>query len=287
MSRAKRSSKKEVKTPAKSNARDTKAKEPPHKDVPKLRITPGAGWNADNFNYLKSVPLDQLSDSIYKMFDIPLLYMDDDRHAAIRIFVEFHVQVFHLAVQFPEIYKSMKVIAMLSDYLACVPAFASSRDSFSDWVARARIELENGDFSRPDVQLIEGFIESNLRPNAHVLHFVLTHDIVRTYDREGLKLFRTVLPVKQEKEKKQAAAAAADLEKKLEVVEAFVVVDEGLNEAKFARERELQEQMKEFIAEKFEEINEVVERRQEQLLTQIVAIQEALDGTAKKGKRPE
>jgi len=278
MSPAKKVTKKEIKPPVKREAKQSTIREPPHKEVPKLRIAPGAGWNAENFNYLKSIPPEQLSDSIYKMFDIPLLYKGDDRHTAIRIFVEFHVQAFQLAVQFSEIYKSMKVIAMLSDYLSCVPAFACSRDSFSDWVARARTELENGDFTRPDVLLIENFIESNLRPNSHVLHFVLTHDIVKKYDQEGLKLFRTVLPVKEVKEKD------SQVQEKVEVVEAFVVVDERLNQAKLQRERELQEQLKEFIAEKFEEINEVLERRQEQLLGQIAIIQEAIDGSAKKGK---
>jgi hypothetical protein len=50
----------------------------------------------------------------------------------------------------------------------------------------------------------------------------------------------------------------------VEVVESFGIVDESLNEAKLQREREVVEQLKEFIAQKFEEIGEVVERRQEQ-----------------------
>jgi hypothetical protein len=260
--------------PKSSTLKDTKTREAPHKEVPKLRVSPGAGWNVENFNYLKNIPPDQVPDSIYKMFDIPLLYKDDERHAAIRIFVEFHTHTFTLATQFAEIYKSMKVIAMLSDYLASVPAFSSSRDSFNDWVTRVRVELDGGDFTKPDVQIVENFIESHLRPNAHVLHFVLTHDTVRRYDREGLKLFRSVLPPRPEKE-------AKDVEEKVEVVESFAIVDEGLNEAKLQRERELQDQLREFIAEKFEEINEVVERRQDQLVAQIVQLQDVIEGTTR------
>jgi hypothetical protein len=212
------------------------------------------------------------------MFDIPLLYKNDERHVAIRIFVEFHVRAFGLATQFPEIYKSMKMIAMLSDYLASVPAFASSRDSFNDWVMRVRVELDNGDFTKPDVQLVEAFIESQLRTNAHVLHFVLSDDIVKKYDKEGLKLFRTVLPPRPEKD------TAKKAEEKVEVVESFGIVDESLNEAKLEREREVVEQLKEFIAQKFEEIGEAVERRQEQLVVQIVTLQEAIDGTVRTRK---
>jgi hypothetical protein len=266
---------KPAKPPPKPGAlKDTKGREAPHREVPRLRVSPGAGWNAENFNFLKSIPPDQVPESIYKMFDIPLLYKGDEIHAAIRIFVEFHAQTFALATQFAEIYKSMKVIAMLSDYLASVPAFSSSRDSFNDWVTRVRVELDSGDFTKPEVQIVENHIESQLRPNAHVLHFVLTHDTVRRYDKEGLKLFRSVLPPRPEKE-------AKDVEEKVEVVESFAIVDESLNEAKLQRERELQEQLREFIAEKFEEISEVVERRQDQLVAQVVQLQDVIEGTAR------
>jgi hypothetical protein len=265
-------------SPKTKDPKDTKSREPAHKEAPKLRINPGAGWNVDNFNYLKSIPAEQVPDSIYKMFDIPLLYKNDEQHAAIRIFVEFHIQTFQLALQFLEIYKSMKMIAMLSDYLASVPAFSSSRDSFNDWVTRVRVELENGDFTKTDVQMVETFIETQLRANAHVLHFVLTHDTVKRYDKAGLKLFRTVPPPRPEKE------SANNTEEKVEVVESFAIVDESLNEAKLQRERELQEHLREFMVEKFEEIGEIVERRQEQLLTQMIVLQEALDGT-NRGKK--
>jgi hypothetical protein len=261
--------------PKTKELKDTKMREPPHKEVPKLRVNPGAGWSAENFNFLKSIPPAEVPDSIYKMFGIPLLYKTDDQHSAVHIFVEFHARAFGLAAQFAEIYKSMKMIAMLSDYLASVPAFASPRDSFNDWVTRVRVELDNGDFTKADVQLVEAFIESHLRANAHVLHFVLTDDIVKRYDKEGLKLFRTVVPPRPEKD------AANKPEEKVEVVESFAVVDERLNDAKMQRERELQEQLREFVAQKFEEISEVVERRQDQLIAQIVGLQDAIDGTGR------
>jgi hypothetical protein len=274
---ARRSAKAAPKPLPKKEIKDTKSKEPPHKEPPKLRLVPGGGWNADNFNYLKTIPPELLTDSIYKMFDIPLLYKADERHAAIRIFLEFHVDAFQMAKQFAEIYKSMKVIALLSDYLICVPSFASSRDSFTDWFARARAELDGGDFTKADIQIIETFIESNLRNNAHLLHFVLTHEIVKQYDQEGLKLFRTVAPPPQKN-------SQVKTEEKVAPIEAMVVIDESLNQAKIMRDRELQEQLSAFVAEKFEEINEVLERRNDQLLGQIAGLQDMIDGGVKKGK---
>jgi hypothetical protein len=266
-----------AKPPPKKELKETKTKEL-QKEVPKLRLVPGAGWNVDNFNYLKTISPDLLADSIYKMFDIPLLYKADERHAAIRIFVEFHVEAFQMARQFVEIYKSMKVIAMLSDYLNCVPSFSSSRDSFTDWVARARAELDGGDFTKPDVQLIDDFIETHLRRDAHIVHFVLTHDIVKKYDQEGLKLFRTVAPPpKKDAQVKQEEVVAP--------IETLVVIDESLNQAKIQREREIQEQLAQFVADKFDEINEALERRNDQILAQIATLQEAIDGPKKPPKR--
>jgi hypothetical protein len=268
-----KSAKAAPKPPPKKDLKDAKAKEV--KEAPKLRLVPGAGWNVDNFNYLKTIPPELLADSIYKMFDIPLLYKADDRHNAIRIFVEYHVEAFQMARQFTEIYKSMKIIAMLSDYLNCVPSFASSRDSFTDWVARARAELDGGDFTKPDVQLIDDFIETHLRRDAHIVHFVLTHDIVKKYDQEGLKLFRTVAPPpKKDAQVKQEEVVAP--------IETMVVIDESLNQAKIQREREIQEQLAAFVVEKFDEINEALDRRNDQVLMQIAALQELIDGGAKK-----
>jgi hypothetical protein len=269
-----KSAKAAPKPPPKKEVKDPKGKEQ-HKEAPKLRLVPGAGWNVDNFNYLKTLPPEMLGDCIYKMFDIPLIYKADERHAAIKIFVEYHVDAFQMARQFTEIYKSMKVIALLSDYLNCVPSFSSSRDSFTDWVARARSELDGGDFTKPDVQLIDDFIETHLRRDAHIVHFVLTHDIVKKYDQEGLKLFRTVAPPpKKDAQVKQEEVAAP--------IETMVVIDESLNQAKIMREREIQEQLAAFVVEKFDEINEVLDRRNEQILAQIAGLQDLIDGGAKK-----
>jgi len=67
-------------------------------------------------------------------------------------------------------------------------------------------------------------------------------------------------------------------------VEPVFVVDEGLNEAKIRKERELQEHLQEFVEQRFEEIAEVLERRHEQLLEKILRMEEAIDGTGKRRK---
>jgi hypothetical protein len=167
----------------------------------------------------------------------------------------------------------MKVLAILSDYLGCVPHFASSNTGFADWCRRSKTEIENGDFAQPEVDVIETYIDGNLRENSQVLHFVLTHEIVKKYDQEGLKLFRPVIQVQQEDTDVK--------EEKVEVVETFCFVDESLNEAKIQRDKELQDQLAKMFAEKFDMINEVLEKRNEGLISQLIVIQEGIDGPTK------
>jgi hypothetical protein len=73
-------------------------------------------------------------------------------------------------------------------------------------------------------------------------------------------------------------------EEKVEVVEWFSIVDESLKEAKLQREGEVQEQQKDFIAEKFEEINEVMECQHKQLVIETVTLQNVNDGTTRTNK---
>ena len=199
------------------NARDSKSKkeeQPP----PRLILNAGAGWTLENYNYVKAQPPEKLTDNIYKIFGIPLLYKTSVEHPAIQIFVEFHQTAFTFAQQFTDTGKALMTLMILTDYIGNVPAFSSSKDSFAQWVERATKVIQTCEFTPAERQLVTSYINNNLRTNAHVLHFVITHEAMKKLDAEGLKLFHPASAPKKENTDEEDAAVPdpnAELEAQL------------------------------------------------------------------------
>lgn len=191
---------KQKRTPSSKDLKETKQPTAAQLKVEaaKLRLSPGSGWIPENYRYLKTLPVTDITDNIYKMFSIPLMYKNDESRAAIHIFVEFQVESFNFSLQFADITKAMRTIALLNDFIGCVPSFNSSKVSFGEWAEKAQRQIAAFEFTSQETQNMLNYINKNLKTNAHIYHFVLTNDAIQKMDAEGLKLFRPVIIERQE-----------------------------------------------------------------------------------------
>ena len=263
------------------NVRDSKSKkeeQPP----PRLVLNAGAGWTLENYNYVKAQPPEKLTDNIYKIFGIPLLYKTSVEHPAIQIFVEFHQTAFTFAQQFTDTGKALMTLMILTDYIGNVPAFSSSKDSFAQWVERATKVIQTCEFTPAERQLVTSYINNNLRTNAHVLHFVITHEAMKKLDAEGLKLFHpATAPKKENTDEEDAAVPDPNAELEAQLAAAAAAERGAAEEAQ--RQAELQQAVEAIVTENMTRLKAAVDGRNEKLLQQMLAIEEAQTG--KGGRR--
>jgi hypothetical protein len=246
-------------------------------EPPRLTISPGAGWTVENYNVMKAAPKEKLTDNIYKIFGIPLLYKTSSEHPAIQIFVEFHLSAFAFAQQFVDTGKALMTLMILGDYLGNVPAFSDSKSSFGEWVQRTTKVIQNTEFTPAEQHIVMSYINNNLRANAHVLHFVITHEAMQRLDSEGLKLFHPVFAAKKEKTDVidvKAPDPKAELEAQLAAAAAAAAG--AAEEAR--RKQELQHQIETILNESMTKMRSAVDSRNEVLMQGLVEAQERLDG---------
>lgn len=275
---------KKAKIPEK-NAKDAKGRKlkEDQNDAQKITLTPGIGWSTDNFIYMKTVPQQQVCDELYNMFGIPMEMKEDTSKPAVQVFVEFQLSSFNFAQQFQDAAKAMSVIAILSDYIASVPAFSNTKDSFSQWVEKATAQIQSFDFTPNEQNTIIQYLNKNIRANAHIHHFVLTKEAVRQAESDGLKLFRSLLVEKKDGDDVDDAEL---LQKQAEMDEQRRLLEQSMKEKREAEEKERQEQLtvaiEEIIKENFDRIRSALEQRNESLLSTIMSLEEKIDGNVKK-----
>ena len=266
---------------AAGNVRESKAKKE-DQEPPRPVLNAGAGWTLENYHYVKSQPPEKLNDNIYKIFGIPLLYKTSLEHPAIQIFVEFHQTAFTFAQQFTDAGKALMTLMILTDYIGNVPAFSSSKDSFAQWVERATKVIQTCEFTPAERQLVTSYINNNLRTNAHVLHFVLTHEAMKKLDEEGLKLFHPATAPKKENTDEEDATVP-DPNAELEAQLAAAAAAERSAEEEAQRQAELQQAIEAIVTENMTRLKTAVDARNEKLLQQLLALEEKFDG--KGGRR--
>ena len=281
MSPPRKSKKEKEKTP-----KDTPKKQ--KEEIPEpvnIEFTPGVGWTNENYAFLKTLPNDQVLDKIYEMFGIPLSYKTDKNKSAIQVFAEFHQSSFQFAQQFQETTKALSFIAILNEYISSVPAFNSAKDSFSSWLEKATEQIHSLDYAPTEQQAILQYLNKNIRQNAHILHFVLTKDAVEEAEKEGIKLFRTVVIDKRQQSEEELRLAA---QKQSEFEQQQRMLEQAMREKKEAEEREKQEQIakaiQEMMAENFSRIQETLEKRNDQLMARLLQIEAEIDSSSKKQK---
>ena len=251
----------------------------------KVEFTPGVGWTNENYAFLKTLPNDQVLDKIYEMFGIPLSCKTDKNKSAIQVFAEFHQSSFQFAQQFQEPTKALSFIAILSEYISSVPAFSSAKDSFSSWIEKATKQIKSLDYTPTEQQAIVTYLNKNIRQNAHILHFVLTKDAVEEAEKEGIKLFRTVVIDKRQPTEEELRLAA---QRQSEFEQQQRMLEQAMREKKEAEEREKQEQIakaiQEIMAENFSRIQETLEKRNDALMAKLLAIEADIEASSKKPK---
>ena len=267
--------------------RETPSRKPKDEPIEPINVefTPSAGWTTDNYLYLKTLPNDQILDKIYEMFGIPLSYKTDKTKSAIQVFAEFHQSAFQFVQQFPETTKALSFIAILSDYISSVPSFSSAKDSFSTWLEKATKQIESLDYSPNEQQAILAYLNKNIRQNAHIVHFVLTKDAVEMAEREGINLFRIVEVDNKSTSEEEARLAA---QRQNEYEQQQLMLQKAMKEKKEAEEREKQEKLakaiQEIMTENFARIQETLEKRNDALVAQLMAIEAQIDASQKKSK---
>lgn len=266
------------------DARDSRSKNIVEEPA-KLVLNPGAGWTNENYHYIKTVPREKLENELYKMFGVPLMYKTDPEHAAIKIFIEYHITSFLFASQFADASKALMVLTLLTDYLGNVPAFSSSKSSFGLWVERASKVIQNTDFTQQETQVIMSYISNNLRANSHVLHFVITNEFIQKMDQEGLKLFKPIIAVKKENaEENNNQGPSPDDELEAQLAAAALAERGAAEEAQ--RQLELAQSIEGMVAESLNTIKTALDQRNDVLIQQLFAIEDRIDGTSKRRKPP-
>jgi len=258
---------------------DARKKEEP--EAPRLTVNPGAGWTLENYNFLKAAPKEKMADNIYKIIGIPLSYKTK-AHPVIQVLVEFHQAAFAFAQQFSDAGKALMALMILTDYIGNVPAFGNSVNSFNQWIERSGKVIQASEFSPAEQQVVMTYINRNLRANAHVLHFVITHDAMKKLDAEGLELFHPVIPIKSE-DSDEADKRGPDLKAELEAQLAAAAAAEKGAAEEAKRKLEIQQGIEAAITESMAKLKAAVDSRNEQLLQQMMVIEERLEG--KPGKK--
>jgi sulfur relay (sulfurtransferase) complex TusBCD TusD component (DsrE family) len=270
---------------ARRDSKDTRGKKEEPEPV-KLTLTPGAGWTLENYNFLRLAPKEKLTDNIYKIFGIPLLYKDSSDHPAIQVLVEFHSTSFNFAQQFVDAGKALMTLMILTDYITNVPAFSNSRDSFSQWAERATKVIQNTEFTPAEQNVIMLYINNNLRSNAHVLHFVVTHEAIQRMDEEGLKLFHPVIVPKKQEDTEEETLPDPKIELEAQIAAAAAAERGAAEEAR--RKLEIQQAIEGILANTIARLQNAVETRNDQMITQILAVEDRIDSKgAKKAPVPK
>ena len=277
-----RKSKKEKPEKPPKEVKEKKNKEE-HPEPVKVELVKGAGWTPENFCYIKTLPNDQVLNCIYEIFGIPLSFKTDKSKSAIQVFAEFHQSSFQFAQQFTDTSKALNIIAILSDYISSVPAFQTAKDSFATWLEKATTQIKALEFSQSEQQAIITYLNKNIRSNSHILHFVLTKEAVEQAEKDGIKLFRTVSMERNALSDQEALLAQ---QRQSEFEQQQLQLEQAMKEKKEAEEREKQEQLaqaiQEIMAENFAKIQETLEKRNDSLISQLLALEEQIDGHQKK-----
>jgi hypothetical protein len=249
-------------------------------ELPKSILTPSAGWTAENYCFLKSAPESRLAENIFKILGVPLAYKDSPDHPAVDVLIEFHISSFFFAQQLPDTNKALMALMLLTDYIGNVPAFGNSRDSFSHWLERTTRIVQASDFTPAEQQLMLSYVNTNLRANAPVLHYVISHEAMQELDAEGLQLFKPVIPVRKESalEETPEAGDVPEAEVDIEAQLSAAVAAERWAAEEARKKKEVQTALEAMLAESAARLKQAVDGRCEPIFQKIVMVEERLYG---------
>lgn len=262
---------------------DGRGKTNSQQDVPKPTLKSGCGWIVENYQYMKMLPTEKLLNGIHQIFAIPLQYKNDTKHIAVQVFTEYHINSFTFAQQFTDNGKALMVLMILSDYIGNIPSFSNSNESFSLWYEKTSKIIQNSEFTAQEQQAIMTFINTGLRPNYHLFHYILTHQEMKKLDLEGLKLFKPLAPAKKENADDDQANAPdpnAELEAQLA---AAALAEKGAAEAEQKR-IEMQQAVESMVNENMARIKSALDARNEQVVQNIFSTEDRVIKQAKQNK---
>jgi len=269
----------------KKEAKEGKGKKEEVLDAPKLILTPGSGWTSDNFLYMKTSQNEQIIDDTYAIFGIPIEYKYDTKKIAYHIFVEYHVSSFQFAQQFQDVSRAMNVLAILSDYISLVPAFANSKEAFSEWIQKATEQIRSLEFTANESQAVISYLNKSIKTNSHIMNFIFTKESIQELEKEGLRLFRTSFNDPNDSQESRDALA---FQKQSEFEAQQLLIAQAMKEKKEAEEKQKQAELaaaiEQAIIENFSRIQNQIDLRNEQIMSHILSLEEKIDGP-QKGKK--
>ena len=290
--------------PPKAKGRGSNAQSQPI-ESPKPKLQIGSGWNIDNLSYFHSIPPENVSDELYKMFGIPSLYKNDESHVIVNLYIEFQTSSFMFAKSLNDPAKELMVLAILGDYFASIPSFKEEKESFDRWSEKAfAIFSKNESIQQNEMAAITEYINRNLKEINHIYFYILTDESIQQLDPEGMSLFKPIpkevneqIPKEQQEQQQQQeqqAQPAQQLENSLNLTApkndleeqlAAAALAEKNNEENKEKEKQIALDMEKFIQENFQNIQGALDRRKETILTEIGTTQARLDAIMK-GKAP-
>ena len=233
--------------------------------------------------YMKILPNEKQLDGIHKIFGIPLQYMTDSKHIAVQVFTEYQLNSFTFAQQFTDNGKALIILILLTDYIGNVPLFSNSKESFSVWYEKASKIIQNSEFSTQEQQIVMSYIDSVLKPNSHVFHYILTHQEMKKLDSEGIQLYKPIAPTKKENDDDDQANAPdpnAELEAQLA---AAALAEKDAAEAE-QKKIELQQQIETMVNDNIARIKSALSSRNDQIIQNIFSTEDRIVKQAKQNK---
>lgn len=251
----------------------------------KPTLEPGSGWTQESYLYLRTIEAAQLDEELYKVFGLPLEYMKDERQVAAHVFIEFNHNSYAFAQQYSDPSKAIKIIAILSDYLGFLPTIPTPLEAFTKWVERATVQIESLDFTPNEIAAFMKYINGNLKPTSHILHFTLTSYALQNCPPDISKLFRPVF-VEVNETREIADDQPAEDAQETEPETQQQMLAQAIKEKKEAEERQLQEELtaalEEIVTTNYAKIQQSVDSRYEQILQTLSAAEDRIEGPQKR-----
>lgn len=262
---------------------DSKGKSNSQQDIPKPTLKSGSGWVLENYQYMKTLPFEKQLDGIHKIFNIPLQYKNNSKHVAVQVFTEYQINAFTFAQQFTDNSKALLILMLFTDYIGNIHSFSNSNESFSTWNEKVLKIIQNGEFTPQEQQAITTYINTGLKPNYHLFHYILCHQEMKKLDFEGLKLFKPIAPAKKENADDDQANAPdpnAELEAQLA---AAALAEKGAAEAEQKR-IEMQQAVEAMVNDNMARIKSALDARNEQIVQGIFSTEDRIIKQAKQNK---
>lgn len=254
------------------NSADGRNKAALAQEPPKLILKSGSGWILENYQFMKNCPIEKQLDGIYKIYGIPLQYKTDPSHCAVHVFAEFQLNSFTFSLQMPDPSRALMVLMILSDFLINVSSFQNCFEGFMQWSEKTTKIIQNGAFPVNEQQLILTYINTALKPNLEMLHFVLTNEALQKLDSQGVRLFKPNAPTENESNEDQINVPDPNEELEAQLA-AAAMAEKNAAEAE-ERRIQLQQAIEDMVTENMNQIKAAMDQRNEQIVQQLYTIDE-------------